>query len=59
MLIDMASDDFIATFIGERWKATFKKKTIPDPKSLAYNRVLRPIWDGEVLMDSLSLYCAQ
>mmetsp|Transcript_74390 Transcript_74390/g.149753 ORF Transcript_74390/g.149753 Transcript_74390/m.149753 type:complete len:354 (-) Transcript_74390:246-1307(-) len=47
-LIDMASDEFITTFIGERWRATFDKKSVPNPQSLAFsNKVLRPIWEGE------------
>jgi serine/threonine protein kinase len=43
-LIDMASDEVITDFIGERWKTKFKKKKFPSPQKLAYNKVLWPIW---------------
>jgi len=45
----MASDEFIADFIGERWKVAFNKKKIPNPQALAYNKVLWPIWEGKVV----------
>jgi hypothetical protein len=46
-LADMADDEPITSFVGERWKAAFSKKSVPNPQSLAYNKVLRPIWEGE------------
>jgi serine/threonine protein kinase len=47
VLVDMASDELITDFIGERWKAAFNKKKVPNPQALAYNKVLWPIWEGQ------------
>jgi hypothetical protein len=44
----MAADEFITDFIGERWKVAFNKKKFPNPQTLAYNKVLWPIWEGKV-----------
>jgi hypothetical protein len=44
----MTCDESITDFIGERWREKFNKKNVPKPTSLAYNKVLAPIWEGTV-----------
>jgi serine/threonine protein kinase len=43
----MAVEEDITSFVGERWRRHFKKKKVPNTCSIAFNRVLKPIWDGE------------
>jgi len=46
-LIAMASDEIITSFLGERWKTKFAKEVFPNPGSISYTKVLRPIWEGK------------
>lgn len=45
LLLAMSTADDIALFVGERWGAHFKRKKIPNPSSLGFNRVLSPVWE--------------
>ena len=44
-LLDMAVEDELSAFIGERWRMAFGEEKVPSPTSIAFNRVLRPIWE--------------
>jgi len=46
-LLDFAVEEELALFVGERWRAAFGAPgaPVPNPKTIAFNAVLRPIWE--------------
>ena len=46
LLLCVAVEQSITEFIGQRWCAHFDKSRIPNTNTIAFNRVLAPIWEG-------------
>ena len=44
-LVNFAVDGDLSTFVGERWRVDYKKDAIPNTKTIAYNAVLRSMWE--------------
>lgn len=44
-LLDMAIKEDLTGFIGSKWCAAFGKKRAPNPHTLSFQKVLRPVWE--------------
>jgi serine/threonine protein kinase len=45
LLVSLATVEEIGDFIGERWRIHFNKTKVPNMNSIAFNKVLRPMWE--------------
>jgi serine/threonine protein kinase len=47
LLIALSCQKSLVNFLGCRWCEHFGEAQIPNPNTIAFNRVLRPMWEGE------------